>query len=379
MVLQILAVLFAAVLPQEPVEDIKTLLDAGNARYLKGEYPVAREQYEKAWELADQGPAENPIRYDILKRLSAVRAAAGEFPEADHYLQMAMTWREVNIGPDDPKITDDLLQEVSFCRSMKDYFRALALVNTVLGRHARIHTYESVEVADDYSRMAQVLLEQKKPEDAISPLNSALGIRTRLYGALDPSLVYDLDRLGATQTALRAYDKAEEAFKHALVIRESLYGKVHADLIATVDGLAYACFGQKKYDEAEPIYQRLVDLWVASLGVPDHPMVAMALDKVATFYADQKKYDQAKEASDRANAIRAKFFANGLAEQAAEQLEEGNKDAAVALYRRAFSALDPPNPIYEEMRGQIEKLLDTIAPMTSKALTKKTPAAPKKK
>ena len=26
----------------------------------------------------------------------------------------------------------------------------------------------------------------------------------------------------------------------------------------------------------------------------DHPMVAIALDKVATFYAEQKKYDQAK-------------------------------------------------------------------------------------
>jgi len=54
-------------------------------------------------------------------------------------------------------------------------------------------------------------------------------------------------------------------------------------------------------------------------------MVAVALDKVATFYADQKKFDQAKEAQDRGNAIRAHFLATGLSVAATEQTAEGNK------------------------------------------------------
>jgi tetratricopeptide (TPR) repeat protein len=377
MFLPFVAALLVVASLQEPVDEIKPLMDAGYAKYMRGDYEAAREQYQKAWDLADQGPPENPLRYDILKRLTAVRSAAGEFADADKYLQMAMLWREVTLGADDPKITEDLLQEIALCRGMKDYFRARALVNTVLARHTKAKQYESVEVADDYSRMAQILLEEKKPEDAVEPLNTALAIRTKLGGALDPTLVYDLDRLGAVETALRAYDKAEEAFRHALVIRESLYGKQHPDLIATVDGLAYACFGQKKYDEADPIYQRLISLWEASVGA-NHPMVALALDKVAIFYAEQKKYDEAKEASDRANAIRAHFLGNGLAEQAAEQMSEGNKDEAVALYRRALTVLDPPNPVYAEMRAQIEELLNSIAPMTSKGLTKKTSVAKKK-
>lgn len=378
MMLPMVAALLFAVSPQEPVDELKPLMDAGYAKYMHGDYEGAREQYQKAWDLVDQGPADNPIRYDILKRLSAVRNAAGEFKDADLYLQKAMTWREVTFGEDDPKITDDLLQEISLCRGMKDYFRALALVNTVLARHAKAKTYDSVEVADDYSRMAQVLMEQKKPEDAINPLNNALAIRTKLGGPLDPSLVYDLDRLGAIQTVLRAYDKAEDAFRHALVIRESLYGKMHPDLISTVDGLAYALFGQKRFDDADPVYHRLIGLWEASVG-PEHPMVAMALDKVAIFYSEQKKYDEAKAASDRANAIRAYFLANGLAEQAAEQITEGNKEAALDLYRRALTVLDPPNPIYDKMRGEIAEVLDTMAPMPAKGLTKRTPVTAKKK
>lgn len=86
-------------------------------------------------------------------------------------------------------------------------------------------------------------------------------------------------------------------------------------------------------------------------------MVAMALDKVATFYADQKKFDQAKEAQDRATAIRAHFLASGLSLAATEQTAEGNKDAAMALYHRALTVMDPPHPLYEELRSNVEEIV----------------------
>lgn len=367
--------LFALLLP---AQEIQPLLDEGNAAYLKGDYETARLSYLKAWDAAQLTPPETPQRYDVLKRLVAVRAAVGEFKDANDYLQTAINWREQTLGPADPKITDDLLQSVSLYRGMKDYGQALVVLNRVLSLHVKESNFDSSQVADDYSRMAQIYLEQTKPEDAISPLNTSLAIRTRLGGPLDPSMVYDLDRLGAVETTLRAYDKAENAYRHALVIRESLFGKQNADLIADVDGLAYALFGQKKYDEAEPVYQRLIALWTTSVG-EDHPMIAIALDKVAVFYAEQKKFDQAKAQADQANAIRAKFLAEGLSEQATEQFSEGNKEETVALYQRAVKTLDPPNPIYDKLREDLTGMLNTVAPLSPKALTKKTPATTAKK
>jgi hypothetical protein len=96
-------------------------------------------------------------------------------------------------------------------------------------------------------------------------------------------------------------------------------------------------------------------------------MVAIALDKVAAFYADQKKYDRAKEAADRANAIRAYCLATGLAQQAVEKVAERKQASAMALYRRALAVLDPPSPVYQELRATIEgilKLLDAPPPKT---------------
>ncbi len=52
---------------------------------------------------------------------------------------------------------------------------------------------------------------------------------------------------------------------------------------------------------------------------------------------------------------------------------------SVALLRHALAALDPPNPMYDEMHDQIEKLVNSIAPMPPKGVTKRTAVTAKKK
>src|SRR6266571_271077 len=141
---------------QEPAAEIKPLMEASSAAHLKGDYEAARQGLIKAWDLAQQGPPSDPIRYDILKRLTAVRAAAGEFADADSYLQMAINWRETTLGQNDPKITDDLLVSVSLCRGMKNFDRALFILQRVWGIHRLAFGAESTAVADDFSRMAQI-------------------------------------------------------------------------------------------------------------------------------------------------------------------------------------------------------------------------------
>ncbi len=371
-----LALFAAAAQEQDAATDIPSLMQAGNKAYMKGDYEAARQSFIKAWEMAEDSPPSDPTRYDILKRLTSVRAAAGEFADADNYLQLAIHWRETNLGPNDPKIADDYLIAVGLCRGMKDYDRASAILSRVMALHRLANGPDSTVFADDFSRMAQLYMDQKNTESAAGSLNTALAIRTKAAGPLDVSLVPDLDRLAAVYITRRAYDKAEETYRHALVIRETLLGKEDPDLIATVDGLAYACFGQKKYDEAEPIYQRLISLWIKSLG-GDHPMVAMAFDKVSIFYLDQKKYDQANDAADRATAIRAHFLASGLSAQATSQIAQNNRDAAMALYRRALVVMDPPSPVYQELRGDVEGNLKALAVLGPKATEKKAAARKK--
>ena len=365
-------VLTACVAAQEdPVAQVPQFLKDGDAAYLKGEYDAAREAFGKAWEVLQTSAPDNPVRYDVLKRLTNVRAAAGEFADADQWLWQAIAWREAARGKEDPKIADDLLLSVSFYRAMKNQDRALEIMKRVLGLHAAIYGPASQFYADDFSRMAQIYAEQKKLVPAIAMHQIAIGIRSKIAGPLDPTLVSDLDRLGELYTTQREYEKAEEVYRHVLVIRETIYGKVHADLIATVDGLAYSLFGQKKYEAAEPVYQRLIGLWETSVG-KDHPMVAVTLDKVAVFYADQKKFAEAREYLERSVAIRSYFHAMGISQQATEAFAEGKLPDARTFYQRAVVVLGDPDPATDELRKQFEGILKTLdEPLPKKSVPPK--------
>jgi tetratricopeptide (TPR) repeat protein len=367
----------AALSAQDAPPDLAALQQTANTAYMHGDYEAARQSYVKAWELAQQTPNNDPVRYDILKRLTSVRLAAGEFADADNYLQMAVNWRETVLGQSDPKIPDDLLISVGLCRAMKDYDRARAILGRVMGLHTVMYGGQSTAVADDFSRMAHIYMEQKNLQSAIGSYNSALTMRGKLVSQLDPTLVPDLDHIANAYIATRAYDKAEEAYRHALVIRETLYGKEDPDLIASVDGLAYSMLGQKKYDDAEPVYQRLIALWTRSVG-EDHPMVAMALDKVATFYTLQKKFDLARDSQEKANAIRAHFLATGLSVAATEQTAEGHRDVALALYHRAINVLDPPSPVFADLLKDITEIVKSTETQ-GKAQKRTIPALPPRK
>jgi len=364
---------------QETAPTIPQLTKDGDAFYLKGDYEAARLAFTNAWELVQQTPKDNPLRYDILKRLTSVRAAAGEFADADNWLQQAITWRENTLGQKDPKIADDLLISVSLCRGLKDFDRALVILRRVRSLHIEAYTIDSSRVADDFSRIGSIYAEQKEIDSAINAIDAALAIRIKLGGPLDPALILDLDHLGEYHTMTRAYDLAEAAFRHALVIRETLYGKTHADLISTVDGLAYALFGQKKYDEADPVYLRLIGLWESSVG-KDHAMVAVALDKLAAFYWAQKKYPEVRDALERSTAIRARFLAMGISQQATQAFTEGQTEQVKAYYRRGLAVLDPPNPINDDLREQFESMLKAMdAPPPKSAPPPRKSATPQKK
>jgi hypothetical protein len=100
----------------------------------------------------------------------------------------------------------------------------------------------------------------------------------------------------------------------------------------------------------------LISLWETSVGM-EHPMVAVALDKVAVFYAEQKKFDQVRDAFARSTAIRAHFLAAGISQQATAELAEGRVAQAKAFYQRGLMVLDPPDPINQELRAEFETML----------------------
>jgi tetratricopeptide (TPR) repeat protein len=339
---------------QDPPVGADELMATANAKYLHRDYTISLALYEQARQIVEQGPAEDPRHYDVLKRLTTVASAAGDYAAANRYLDAAIQWRLDRTGPADPQVLAGRLQQVGIYRAMGDDVEARVALQTVIVKHEELGGRRNPALADDHSLMGQIDFETHKKEDAAQEWELAVALRGVNAGPLDVTQVPDLDRLGGVYIELLRYQDAEETYRKALIIRESVLGAEHADLLATLDGLAYAYFGEKKYDEAEAVYKRLIALWTKAVG-ETHPMLAIALDKLALFYDKQERYVEAREAYERANAIRTLFLAQGLHKEAIDLGSSGDIPGAAALSRRALRELDPPNPLYDQLREQISR------------------------
>ncbi len=361
-----------------PPPTIERLMADANAHYMKRDYAGSRGLYEQARAQIEQTPAENPQRFDVMKRLSTVAAAAGDYPACNTYLEAAIAWRTERFGASDPQVMAERLHQVGIYRAMGDGVAAREALQAVIAKHEEIGGRRNPDLADDHSLMGQIDLDVHQKKAAIQEFQLAIILRSLNASPLDVTQVPDLDRLGSLyiDKEILDYRQAEDIFRRALIIRESVLGSEHADLLATLDGLAYAYFGQQKYPEAEAAYQRLIALWTKSVG-ETHPMLALALDKLAVFYAAQKRHEEARAVYEHANAIRALVFAQGLVKEADDARTNTDPTAvSEALYQRALHALEPPNPLYDPLHDAINEVLQPPGPAAATKKTAKT--APKK-
>src|ERR1039457_2489732 len=81
LVLTLLSSLAPLTLADDQPSPIQRSMQAGEASYRKADYETARASYERGWQLAQDTPGNNPARYDILKRLPAIRASLGQYAE----------------------------------------------------------------------------------------------------------------------------------------------------------------------------------------------------------------------------------------------------------------------------------------------------------
>ncbi len=370
--------------PQDAPPDADALVKSARATYAKGDYASARASLEQAWALIQSSPPADQKRYDIPKQLEAVLSAAGDYAKAQEYLEYAINWRELNVGQSDPKLAAEWIEMATLCQRLKDFDRAHVLLAHAMGRDAQTYGQQSLPVADDWSRIALAYSADNKPDYAIPPLKMAIQVRETVLGAEHPAILSELDRLGALQLAVRSYAEAEETFRRSLVIRERLTGPNSADLISSVEGLAYSQFGQKKFDDAEKGYKRLLALWEGSTGQPDHPMIALTLDKIAGFYRAQERWEEGAQAAARAISIRQMFLANAFKNEAAEAIAHKNAKEAERRLRQALAELDESRADQDKLRQQIEENLKALeaedkpaprtpAKSTAKSTSKKQP------
>lgn len=342
-------------------DPIKKSLDEGDSAFSEGDYDAARTSFEQAWRMAAGLPPDAPARYDILKRLVTASAATGRFEDAAHYLDEALHVRKATGDTNDPKLMGDLALSITLDLRTKNFEGALATAERVRAIHEASYTAESLQVADDLMRIGQIYQAAGQAKEAARAFASSAQLRTKLAGSLDPGLLPTFDGLAESFRIIAGGRAAgnETIYRRALTIRETLYGRDSSQLISTLEDLADAYAAAGDFASAEPVYERLLSVWEAVVG-KDHPMVAVTLDKLVVFYFKADKPEKARAALARSVAIRTRFLATGLSQEAADQLSQGRNDRAQALYERALAALDPADSGNQDLISVIRSALAKV-------------------
>jgi len=358
---------------QQPPPEFDSLLASAGALSEKGDYPGATTGYLEAWKIAqDFGPTDDR-RYRVLKSLSAMYWIQGKFTEAEEMIRVAIAFRELAYGRDDPAVFADMVERAGVLRGAGKLDEALAVLQYVLSYQMRTGGLKNPKSADTVVRIAHINLDKKALDEASNNFRYALGVMEDAVGKHDPSLISVLSQLSDVQIAQRDFVAAEATYRRTLILRERQVGAAHADLLQTLDGLAYSLFAQKKYVEAEPVYKRLLALWEAKAG-NDHPLVAMTLEKLGNFYRERGYWEEAAAASSRSLAVRAHFMAMGLVFGGELSIHRGDRAEAIRLYEQALKTLEPvESQEVSELRAVIQKNLKVYGDVPGRGTTKAGP------
>jgi tetratricopeptide (TPR) repeat protein len=109
--------------------------------------------------------------------------------------------------------------------------------------------------------------------------------------------------LEAEEMFLVAVQYTEGLYRQALEIRSQILGPQHQRVAVGLDNLGRFYAEQGSYAAAEPLYWRALEISEVNLG-PDHPDVATTVGALAALYHDQFDYANAEPLHRRALRIR---------------------------------------------------------------------------
>lgn len=331
----------------------------GLAAFSAGHYAEARDYISKSIE-SGTSPVE---RYVPLGR---VEYELGHYSAAESALR-----RVLAVHKDDPLILNDLgvvlNAEARFAEAEPLLNRALAIDEKALGS-------EHPHVARDLNSLAGLYEGEARDPTADPLLKRALAIDEKALGPEHPDVARDLNDLALLYDREGKHAEAEGFLKRALAIDEKVLGPEHPDLGTIVSNLAFhydtqdrgVPFWEVKHEQhdTESLYKRALAIHEKAFG-EEHPVVAIDLANLASFYSSRNKYDEAEPLIRQALAIGEKtlgpdhpMVAELLGNLAQLYFLQGRRADAEALYQRDLTILEKA---FGPEDTRVADLLDVLA------------------
>ncbi|CAF3322514.1 unnamed protein product [Rotaria socialis] len=205
----------------------------GRAYYNKGEWIIAREYYDRAYDrMMGVDPPQTKESASVLNSIGIDLQRQQQFDEARDYYERALTIRQKYYPEDHPDIAQSLHSIGNVLDDQDKYIEALKFYRQALQIRERHYPACHPYIACSLNNIALVLKKQAKYDNALQFYQRALVIYERYYPTDHPDIATALNNIASIYIIERKYNSAFEFCQRALKIYEQFYSSDHPDIVA---------------------------------------------------------------------------------------------------------------------------------------------------
>jgi hypothetical protein len=305
----------------------------------QSKYGEAEKLYAKVLEEREHALGLNsPELVADLSDLGRVNFAQMKFGMAEAAYGRALQILEVAKGRNNIELVPILNQLVKVTRAANNLMGAEQFAQRALAITERYKGAEHPDVAGQLLSVARLQILQQTPAKAVPLLQRALAVQEKAGGALSPELIPILDSLGEAAKPDSAID-AEAYWRRSLAIRESHFGPVGLEVCETLDLLGLFFFEQRNWNKAGEALERALFIRNRLLGA-EHPATQESGERVAAVYAAQGRAPDAQPLVKQIFTAKEQDTAHDLNTLAKQADSENRLSEAESFYKASIAVLD---------------------------------------
>ncbi|MEM9557305.1 MAG: serine/threonine-protein kinase [Acidobacteriota bacterium] len=245
-----------------PIERAKTLVRLGSALKDAGDFGDAERYLEQAADLAAGSLGSgHPTIAATLDRLGALALDVGDYPRARMHLERALSILRRALDDTDPRIADTLLHLGSAHVALGEIEAAQAAFGDAEALYRRTVGPSHPHLAAALNNRGTAFMEHERPDLALEPFGRALAMHRALHGTEHVLVAFSEFNLGEAHNDLGRFTVALDLHHRARRSWQRQLSTEHYLLAHSGLGLGRALLGIGRLDAAEETLRDALDRW----------------------------------------------------------------------------------------------------------------------
>jgi CHAT domain-containing protein/uncharacterized protein HemY len=309
----------------------------------KGKYSQAEDkllQIDSLLNLKEKNKEIRLLSAEVKFTLGKIKSITGQFKQAFHYYENALTIRRTNLPRNHPDIAESIASFGVLHAKLGEYDLAHDYYQEALGIRKIALGENHPEYAESLNSLGSLNLDLGDFKLAEIQMLAALKIRKNALGEEHPGYALNLSSLGRLYRTKGDYVKAEEYYKKSLEIRLKIHkGEKHDNIASNTNLLGYLYFLMGRYSESETLLLDSYRMRKESL-MAENPNSAMNLYNLGNLYFKFGKYDLSEQFLLSSIESRKRLFGENHNELIASKLALSKLFLKTNRVDEAFSMLD---------------------------------------